>query len=99
MTISFTKITHDQWFKVLKAFFFVGVSFLLAMIPVWLAHNTAYVALTIPINVVLVTLKQWVTQEETTNPLTPEDKQVMHGVEEVVTDLDGKPVVDPNAPR
>jgi hypothetical protein len=103
MTVS--RITSGQWFKIVKAFIYVALSFVLASIPVWLAHNATYITLAIPINIVLVTLKQLVTQDETTslNQLpSNEQKEVMSGVSELstgITDTAGKLVTDPNAPR
>jgi hypothetical protein len=64
MTISFTKISHSQGFKIAKAFFYVAISFLLSVIPAYFAHNPAYVALTVPINVALVAIKQIITNDE-----------------------------------
>jgi len=99
MTIS--KITSKQWFKVLKAFIYAGVSLGLAYIPVYFAHNAAYLSLSVPINALLVTLKQLITQQESTEPVALQN-EAMHGVEELstgITDDKGNLVVDPNAPR
>jgi uncharacterized membrane protein YfhO len=115
MTVTFTKITNDQWFKVFKAFMYAGISLFLADIPAILAHNPKYVALAVPINVVLVILKQIVTQDESQAvaqlPNTeqqnaflkdPSDKTIMEGVDQLandITDTAGNPVTDPNAAR
>jgi hypothetical protein len=105
MSIQFSKITHDQWFKVLKAFIFAALSLVFSSIPALLAHNATYLSLTVPINVVLVTLKQLVTQGETTalNQLpSNEQKQVMSGVNELstgITDTEGNLVTNPDAAR
>lgn len=95
--MSISPITKDQATKILKAFFYVAASFVLASIPVWLAKNAVYIALAVPINVLLVTLKQLITKEEEQVP-----EPIMHGVTELtseITDTAGNPVVDPNAPR
>ena len=115
MTITFTKITGDQWFKVFKAAMYAGVSLILADIPAWFAHNPRYVALAVPINIVLVTLKQVITQDESQVaaqlPISeqqnaflqdPSDKTILDGVNQLasdITDTSGNPVTDPNAAR
>jgi len=97
--VSVSPITQDQWLKVFKAFCYVGLSFIIAVVPVWFAKNPALLTLALPINVVLVTLKQLFTPPPSEQPAVDEVMSGVNDLANVVTDTAGKPVTDPNAPR
>jgi heme exporter protein D len=107
MALSITPVTKKQWGKIVQAFFYVGVSFLLAALPVWLAHNATYIALAVPINVALVTLKQLITKDEqqalaeVPPALQPEVNQVVAKIESeepVLNGVDQLTTPEPAAP-
>ena len=60
MTLSLTiqKLEKEDWFKSVKVFVYVAVSFGLAFIPAHFAHNNTYLTLVAPINVALVNLRK-----------------------------------------
>jgi short-subunit dehydrogenase involved in D-alanine esterification of teichoic acids len=64
VTLTVKSLERDDWFKVVKVFFYAAVSLGLAVVPAVYAHNPMYVALAAPINAVLVGLRQTVKQEE-----------------------------------
>jgi hypothetical protein len=103
--MSISPITHNQFIKIVKAFAYIVASYILAAIPVFLTKNNLWLSSMVPINLLLVTFKQLVTQDETqaVQQLDPAEQQVMSGVEQLanqgITDLNGKPVTDPNAAR
>lgn len=106
LKLELTKISHDQWFKVFKAFVYALVSFAISLVPALLAHNPAYTALTVPINGLLVVIKQLATKEETAADaeLTPEDQDLVNTaaqdvehLTDVQTDLPTT-LVEPTAP-
>jgi len=94
-----SKITAAQWMKVLRVLIYVAISFVIAVIPAVLAHNIIYLSLAAPINVALVTLQQLFTPSPTVQADTQAVMQGMSDITNQVTDSQGKPVTDPNAPH
>ena len=64
MTITLTRITKSQWFKVVKVFFWLALSTGLAALTAWLAKNKSYLATLPAYNIVIYTLTQLFINEE-----------------------------------
>lgn len=67
VTLTLKSLEKQDWFKVVKVFFYAAVSLGLSAIPAHFAHDPTYLALTVPINALLVGLRQTVKQEEQTS--------------------------------
>ena len=99
VTLTLKKLEKEDWFKVVKVFFYAAVSVGLAAIPAYFTKNAVYVALAAPINAALVGLRQTVKQEEQTSlEALPVNQQAtvattVSTVEQVVS-----PVTTPVAP-
>jgi hypothetical protein len=89
MSVSVSPITKNQWGKVVKVFFYVGISFLLACIPVVLAHNATYIALAVPINVLLSTLEQ-LFKTDTTQAIAQTPAALQPSITEAVGVIESK---------
>lgn len=100
MTITVTKVSHNQAKEVLKLVVLNVLSFGLSLIPAYLAKNPAYVSLMLPISFVVSYLQKLFTQDEAvvTSELPP---VVMSGVNELLQEEDKvlpeaiAPVIEP----
>lgn len=105
-----SKLNQKQWEDIILVVFYSELSFALAAIPVWFAHDPIYIVLVIPITGVIAALKNLFTADESQAMSNlnkdflsdPTDQAVLAGVEQLagtITNTSGSPVTDPNAPR
>ena len=91
MTISITKISSNQWFKVLKVLFWVVLSSGLAALTAWLAKDKTWLVTMPAYNVVLVAITQLFQSEETQaeTQVPAQDKSLLDVVQEKIAQEDG----------